>query len=162
MGQTTQNSRDIKATQEEVYSAFINPAALEIWQAPGGMTARVHQFDFKVGGGYEMSLFYPGTEKEMKGKTTGKEDRYTARFVELIPNEKIVEAIQFDTANIAYAGEMIMEVTFTPVDIGTRVTFLFKNIPDGISPADNEAGTISTLEKLSTYVEEKGKLVDNP
>jgi hypothetical protein len=28
-----------------------------------------------------------------------------------------------------------------------------KNIPQGIRPEDNEAGTISTLEKLADYVE---------
>jgi hypothetical protein len=73
MGQTTQNSRDIKATEEKIYNAFINPAELEIWQAPGDMTARVHNFDLRVGGGYQMSLFYPDNEKEMKGKTADKD-----------------------------------------------------------------------------------------
>lgn len=48
---------------------------------------------------------------------------------------------------------MIMEVTFEPEDAGTRVTILFKNIPPGIRPEDNEAGTEMTLEKLARYVE---------
>ena len=43
MEQTTQNSRDIKATPHEVYNAFIDPAVLELFQAPGDMTAKVHQ-----------------------------------------------------------------------------------------------------------------------
>ena len=46
-----------------------------------------------------------------------------------------------------------MEVTFEPTKNGTKVTFLFKNIPVGISPKENEAGTISSLEKLARYVE---------
>ena len=46
-----------------------------------------------------------------------------------------------------------MEVTFEYRDNGTKVTFLFKDIPKGIKPEDNEAGTISTLEKLAHYVE---------
>ena len=46
-----------------------------------------------------------------------------------------------------------MEVRFEPVDNGTKVTFSFKNIPPGIKPEDNEAGTISSLEKLARYVE---------
>lgn len=158
MGQTTKNSRDIKATQEEIYNAFIDPAALEFFQAPGDMTAKVHYFDLRVGGGYQMSLYYPENETKMKGKTTGKEDKFTARFVEIIPNEKIVEAIQFDTSNADFAEEMMMEVTFKPIEFGTRVTFLFKNIPDGVKPEDNEAGTISTLEKLAAYVEGSSKL----
>jgi uncharacterized protein YndB with AHSA1/START domain len=155
MTQTTQNARDIKGTPEEVYNAFINPAVLEIWQAPGEMRAKVHHFDLRVGGGYRMSLFYPANEKEMQGKTTEKEDSYTARFVELIPNQRIVEVIRFDTSNPDFAGEMIMEITLIAVDAGTRVTILFKNIPRGIKPADNETGTASALEKLAQYVEGK-------
>ena len=153
MGQTTQNSMVIKATQEDIYNAFINPAALEIWQAPGDMTAKVHKFDHRVSGGYEMSLYYPENETKVKGKTTDKEDRFTARFVELIPNQKIVEAIKFDTTNPYFAEEMIMEVTFNPVNDGTEVTYLFKNIPKGIKPEENEEGTKSSLKHLAKYVE---------
>jgi uncharacterized protein YndB with AHSA1/START domain len=154
--QTTQNFRDIKATQEEVYNAFIDPKALETWQVPGNMDAIIHHFDLRVGGGYEMSLLYPESEKEMKGKTTDREDKYRARFVELIPNEKIVQSIEFETPDPQFAGEMIMEITFAVVKGGTRVTFLFKNIPKGIKPQDNEAGAISALEKPAKYVETKG------
>jgi len=46
-----------------------------------------------------MSLFYPSSEKESRGKTTEKEDRYVARFVELEPSRKIVEAVKFDSRN---------------------------------------------------------------
>jgi len=155
MGQTTQNSLEIKATQQEIYNALINPRALEVWQAPEDMTAKVHNFDLRVGGGYQMSLFYPDSEKEMTGKTSGKEDRFTARFTELIPNKKIVQAINFDTSNPDFAGEMIMEVKLEPTDHGTKVTFLFKDIPRGIKPKDNEAGTISSLKKLAEYVREQ-------
>ena len=158
MGQTTRNSRDIKATPEEVYNAFINPSALEYFQAPGDMTAKVHHFDNRVGGGYEMSLYYPEGEMKMKGKTSDKEDKFYAKFVEIIPNKKIVEAIQFDSENADFSEQMNMEVNFEPIDNGTRVTFVFTNIPKGIKPEDNEAGTISTLEKLAKYVEERSEL----
>ena len=153
MGQTSHNSRDIKADEETIYRALINPTALEVWQAPGDMTTKIHNFDLRVGGGYQMSLFYPDSEKEMTGKTVGNEDRFTAQFLELIPNKRIVQAINFETSNPDFMGEMIMEVTLKPIDNGTKVTFTFKNIPKGIRPADNEAGTISSLEKLARYVE---------
>jgi uncharacterized protein YndB with AHSA1/START domain len=149
---TTQNSKDIKASPEVLYRALTDPAALAVWLAPGEMTGKVHHFDFRVGGGYQMSLFYPSSEKEARGKTAEKEDRFTARFVELTPPKKIVQAITFDSEDPAFAGEMIMEVTFEAKGNGTRVTFLFKNIPSGIRPEDNEAGTKLTLEKLARYV----------
>ena len=161
MRQTTQNSLNIKATPQEIYNALINPKALEVWQAPGDMTAKVHDFDLRVGGGYQMSLFYPDSEKETRGKTSSKEDRFTARFIELIPETKIVQAINFDTSNPDFAGEMTMEIKLEPIDNGTKVTFLFKDIPQGIKPGDNEAGTISSLEKLAKYVREKYSLDSN-
>jgi len=46
-----------------------------------------------------------------------------------------------------------MEVTFETKGNATKVTILFKNIPPGIRPEDNEAGTQSTLDKLARYVE---------
>ena len=149
---SSRNSRVIDASREKLYEAFTSPEALMTWQAPGAMTAKIHHFDHRVGGGYEMSLFYPDDDNDSQGKTAGKEDRYTARFVELVPARKIVQAITFDTQNPEFAGEMIMEVTFVTKGSGTEVTVLFKNIPHGISAEDNEEGTASSLEKLAAYV----------
>lgn len=150
---STRNSKIIKASQEVLYRAFTDPAALAVWLAPGEMTGKVHSFDLRVGGGYRMSLYYPSSEKASRGKTSEREDRYTARFVELTPFRRIIEAITFDSSDPAFSGEMIMDVTFEAEDGGTRVTILFKNIPSGIRPEDNEAGTRSALEKLTRYVE---------
>lgn len=150
---STRNTKFIKASPEDLYRAFTDPDALAVWLVPGDMTGKVHSFDGRVGGGYRMSLFYPSSEKTFRGKTSEREDRYTARFVELTPPRRIVEAITFDSANPAFSGEMIMEVTFEAEEGGTRVTILFRNIPPGIRPEDNEAGTRSTLKKLARYVE---------
>lgn len=59
------------------------------------------------------------------------------------------------TTKVIKAGEMIVEVTLEPEDDGTGVTYFFTNIPDGIKPEDNEAGTRLTLEKLTRYVEDR-------
>ncbi len=150
---STHNSKWIKATPEALYRAFTDPAALAVWLAPGDMTGEVHRFDDRVGGGYQMSLYYPSSENTFRGKTEDREDRYTARFVELTPPRRIVEAITFDSVDPAFWGEMIMVVTFEAEDGGTTVSILFKDIPPGIRPEDNEAGTRSTLEKLARYVE---------
>jgi len=150
---SSQTSRLIKAPRETVYRAFVEPALLERWQAPDGMTATVHAFDARAGGGYEMSLRYPDSEPGQPGKTTEREDRYTSRFVELVPPERIVEAIRFDTAEPAFMGEMIMTVTLEATPAGTEVTMRFGQIPPGIRPEDNDAGTRSSLAKLASLVE---------
>ena len=146
-------SRMIKAPREKIFQAFVDPAALEIWQAPGDMTAKVHEFDGRVGGGYQMSLFYAESVAVDLGKSGGREDRYTARFVELTPPSRIVQAINFDTTEADFAGEMMMTISLEPVDGGTEVTIAFKNLPSGISPEDNDDGTRMSLEKLAKYVE---------
>lgn len=150
---STTNSRIINAPAETLYNAATNAEALATWLAPGEMTGKVQHFDLRVGGGYEMSLFYPESEKAAKGKTNAKEDRFTARFVALTPFKRIVEAINFHSDDPGFAGEMTMEITFEPVAKGTKVTFTFTNIPPGIKPEDNEKGTELTLEKLAKYVE---------
>jgi uncharacterized protein YndB with AHSA1/START domain len=158
---STRTSRLIKASRETVYRAFTDPAALAAWLAPGEMTAQVHAFDGRVGGGYRMSLFYPAAEPDARGKTAAREDRYTARFVELTPPARLVQAIAFDTADPAFAGEMTMTVTLEEREGGTEVTIRFEGIPPGIRPEDNDAGTRSSLEKLARHVEQEDERLRN-
>jgi uncharacterized protein YndB with AHSA1/START domain len=150
---STTTSRVINASRETLYHAFTDPTGLAAWLAPGDMTGKVHEFDGRVGGGYRMSLYYPASEQELRGKTTELEDLYTARFVELTPPTRIVTAITFDSPDPAFAGEMTMTVTLQDKDGKTEVTINFDNIPPGIRPEDNDVGTRSSLAKLARYVE---------
>src|SRR5436189_5734799 len=93
---STRNSKFIKATPEALFRAFTDPAALAAWLAPGDMTGEVHRFDYRVGGGYQMSLYYPSSENTFRGKTTEREERYTARLVELTQRTRLVEAYPLD------------------------------------------------------------------
>lgn len=148
----TTNSMFIPAPPEVLYRACTDPAALAAWRAPGEMTGEVHHFDLRVGGGYRMSLYYPASETAARGKSSAREDRYTARFVALTPPHRIVEAITFDSPDPAFAGEMIMEVTLEVAADGTAVSIAFMGLPPGIRPEDNEIGTRSALEKLARYI----------
>lgn len=150
----TRTSRVIDAPREAVYRAFTDPVALVAWQVPGEMTAKVHAFDARVGGGYRMSLFYPASGQETRGKTSEREDRYTARFVDLTPPARIVQAITFDSQDPAFSGEMTLVVTLEEANGATEVTMAFENIPAGIRPEDNDAGTRSSLAKLAHHVEQ--------
>jgi uncharacterized protein YndB with AHSA1/START domain len=149
---STLNTKVIRASKEELYDAFIQPDALLKWQAPGDMKTKIHSFDLRVGGGYEMSLYYPDSVKHVKGKTKDNEDKFTVRFDELVKGEKIVQAINFDTTDPDFTGEMKMVVTFESKAEGVWVTIEFSDIPAGIKPEDNEAGTESSLEKLADFV----------
>ncbi|HLA12668.1 MAG TPA: SRPBCC domain-containing protein [Pyrinomonadaceae bacterium] len=133
----------------------MEPEALAAWLAPEGMTGVVHEFDARVGGGYSMSLYYEPTQQGYRGKTAEREDRFTARFLELTPGKRIVQAVTFDSTDPAFQGLMIMVVTFVDSGNATEVTILFENIPSGIRPEENEAGTRSSLEKLARYIEQE-------
>ena len=152
-GASTRTSRIIKARPEQLYQAFMDPAALVAWLPPAGMTGQIHAFDARVGGGYRMSLFYPPNERSFRGKTSDREDRLDVRFVELAPPRRIVEAVDFVTTDPAFLGEMTILVTFEEVPGGTEVTFLCKNLPPGLRAEDNEAGARLSLDQLARRFE---------
>ena len=149
-------SATIEATRESIYRAFTDPAALEAWQAPGEMTGTVHDFDLREGGGYDMSLYYPADDAGA-GKTSASEDRFTTRFLSLEPPARIVQAVTFDTNDPNYSGEMMMTITLAEAGAGTEVTIAYANVPPGISPKDNAAGTRDSLRKLAAYVSRAGQ-----
>src|SRR4051812_39272593 len=102
---STRTSRIIKAPPQKVYEAFMDPTQLVAWLPPGEMTGKIHAFDARVGGGYRMSLFYPSTERSLRGKTSDREDMVDVRFVDLAPPRRIVEAVSFVTSDPALFGE---------------------------------------------------------
>jgi uncharacterized protein YndB with AHSA1/START domain len=150
---STRTSRIIKARPEELYAAFMDPAALVAWLPPAEMTGQIHAFNARVGGGYRMSLFYPTSERFLRGKTSDREDRVNVRFVELVPARRIVQAVTFDTTNPAFFGEMTMVITFEQAPGGTEVTIACTNLPSGLRAEDNEAGSRLSLEQLSRRFE---------
>jgi uncharacterized protein YndB with AHSA1/START domain len=128
-GASTRTSRVIRGQPEELYDAFMDPAALVAWLPPGEMTGEIHEFDARVGGGYRMSLFYPPNEHAFRGKTSDREDRVNVQFLELARPRKIVEVVSFDTTDPGLVGEMTMTATFEKISGGTEVTLVFKNLP---------------------------------
>jgi uncharacterized protein YndB with AHSA1/START domain len=152
-GAWSRTSRFVRARPEQVYEAFINPAALIAWLPPAEMTGEIHEFDARVGGGYRMSLFYPLDERVFRGKTSNKQDMVNVRFVELAPPRRIVEAVSFVTADPAFLGEMTMIATFKEASGGTEVTLAFKDLPPGLRAQDNEAGARLSLAQLARRFE---------
>jgi len=151
-GRSTRNVAIIDATPLEVYRAFTSPHLLVQWLAPEGMTAEVHEFEAREGGLVRMSLHYDAPDVDA-GKTTASTDTYRARFLQLVPQEKIVQAIEFESDDPSYAGEMVMTVSISGMRQGTNLTIAFDNIPPGIALEDNEAGTESSLAKLARLVD---------
>lgn len=148
---STRISRHVNAPRAHVYRALLDAQAVATWMVPSGMTSHVHEFDARVGGSFRISLTYDapiGT-----GKTTAHTDTYYGHFVKLIPNEQVVEVMEFETADAAMRGQMTVTFTLTDGDGGTDVLGIHDNLPPGVSPADNETGWRMALDKLAALVE---------
>jgi uncharacterized protein YndB with AHSA1/START domain len=115
------------------------------------MTSHVHVFDAREGGSFRISLTYDAPTGT--GKTTEHTDTYHGRFVKLVPNEQVVEVMEFETADAAMRGEMTVTFTLTDADNGTDVLAVHDKLPPGLSPADNETGWRMALDKLAALVE---------
>jgi uncharacterized protein YndB with AHSA1/START domain len=148
---STRIRQHIAAPRARVYRALLDPEEVANWMVPNGMTSRVHAFDAREGGSFRISLTYD--EPTGTGKTTEHTDTYHGRFVELVPDQRVVEELEFETPNPAMQGEM--RITFTLADArgGTDLLAEHDQLPPGLSPADNEVGWRMSLGKLARLVE---------
>jgi uncharacterized protein YndB with AHSA1/START domain len=87
------------------------------------------------------------------GKTEGHTDTYHGRFVELVPDTRVVEETEFETDDPALLGTIVMTTTLSDADGGTDVLIEYDGLPDAVAPADNELGTRMALEKLARLLE---------
>lgn len=150
---TTTVRRHIRAPRSAVYAALLDPAAIAAWRVPNGMTSEVHLFEPREGGRFRVSLTYDAPTGT--GKTAPHTDTYHGRFVKLVPDELVVEAVEFETDNPALQGEMTITTTLTDTDGGTELVGLHEGLPSGVAPADNETGWRESLARLAALVEER-------
>jgi uncharacterized protein YndB with AHSA1/START domain len=150
---TDRASRVIAAPLERVYAALVDPEALEAWLPPDGMSARFERFDARPGGSYRMVLTYADASAE-PGKATADSDIVEARFVDIVPGARVVQAVDFVSDDPAYAGTMTMTWAVTAVDAGTRVDIRADDVPDGISAAEHAEGLSSSLTNLAAHLEQ--------
>jgi uncharacterized protein YndB with AHSA1/START domain len=151
MGRTDTASRVIEAPLPSVYSAMVDPNALIEWLPPQGMTGRFEHFDARAGGGYRMILTYDEAP-ESGGKTDDNSDAVEARFIEISPDDRVVQAVDFTSDDPSFAGTMTMTWAVSSVDGGTLVDIRADDVPPGISAEDHAEGMNSSLANLAAYV----------
>ena len=139
----TRITRHVNAPRAAVYRALIEPDAVK--------TSHVHAFEAREGGTFRISLTYDAPSGT--GKTTAQTDTYHGRFVKLVPDEQVVEVVEFETADPALQGEMTITITLADADGGTDVLAVHDGLPSGLSPADNETGWRLSLANLAALVE---------
>lgn len=152
MGRTDLSARVIAAPLAATYSALVDPEALVRWLPPTGMSARFERFDLRPGGSYRMVLTYADAS-DAPGKYSDDSDLVEARFVEVVPDDRVVQAVDFVSDDPDMAGTMTMTWSVEAVDGGTRVEFRADDVPPGISAADHAQGMGSSLSNLAAQLE---------
>jgi len=147
----------VRAPRAAVYRALLDAEAVRKWMVPDGMTSEVHEFEPREGGRFRVSLTYEAPTGT--GKATAQTDTYHGRFVELVPDERVVEVVEFETDDPAMQGEMTISMSLTEADgadgagAETELVAVHEGLPPGLSAEDNETGWRMSLGKLARLVE---------
>ncbi|MET3927734.1 SRPBCC family protein [Devosia sp. 2618] len=144
---TDRASRLIEASPELIYRAMVSADALIKWLPPTGMTGEMLSFDARPGGHYRMSLRYDDTA--ITGKSGDNQDIVEAQLIDLVPNQRVTQAVDFESDDPDFAGTMTMHWVLTPAVGGTVVEIIAENVPEGISAKDHADGMTASLENLA-------------
>ena len=134
--------RVLRATPERIYKAFLDADAMVKWLPPNGFTAKVHQLDAKVGGGYKMSF---------TNFTSGKSHSFGGNYQELTPHERIRYTDAFDDPNLP--GEMQTTIRLKKVSCGTEIDIVQEGVPNVIPAEACYLGWQESLILLAKLIE---------
>jgi uncharacterized protein YndB with AHSA1/START domain len=151
MTRTDRALRDIAAPPAEVFEAMVGREALLAWLPPAGMVGRFERFDLRSGGSYRLVLTYAKHSGEA-GKSGAGSDVVEARVIEVAAGVRVVQQVDFESDDPAYAGTMTMTWALTPTAAGVQVEIRADDVPVGISAADHQTGMASSLANLDAYV----------
>src|SRR4051812_39303455 len=127
---STRITEHIAAPRAVVYRALLDADVIARWRVPEGMSSEVHEFEAREGGYFRMSLTYDRGDRA--GKSSSHTDTYHGHFRELVPDERVVEEIEFETGDPSLRGAMTMTTTLTDADGGTDVTIEHDGIPAAV------------------------------
>ena len=148
---STQITVHVDAPRSAVYRALVDPAAVARWRVPDGMTSQVDEWDPREGGTFRIALTYDAPGRS--GKSMSHTDIYHGHFEKLVPDEQVVEVLEFEDPTGKFGGTMTMTTTLADADGGTDVSVVHDGIPDSVPSADNETGTRMALANLATFVQ---------
>jgi len=90
---------------------------------------------------------------ESGGKSSKDSDVVDVRFVEIVPDDRVVQAVDFESDDPSFAGTMTLTWAVTAVSAdSTRVDIRAEDVPPGISADDHVNGPRSSLANLAAYL----------
>ncbi len=152
MPRTDRASLLVHADADRVFAALTDEGALTQWLPPKNMTGRFERFDMRTGGSYRLVLTYREPSGGA-GKTSTDEDVAEVRIARLDPGERIVQEVDFESDDPAFAGTMRMEWRIEAGSEGTTVEIQATDVPDGIRADEHAEGITSSLANLAAYLQ---------
>lgn len=141
----------MRAPRATVYRLLLDADAVRRWMVPTGMTSEVHEFDAREGGAFRISLTYD--EPTDTGKTSAQTDTFHGHFTRLVPDQQVVQIVEFETDDPAVRGEQTITYTLIDAAGGTDVDAVHENLPAGVAPEGNDLGWRISLSKLAALAE---------
>lgn len=142
----------VEAAPAAVYRALVDPVALVSWLPPHGMSGQVHEFDARPGGRLRMTLTHDDPSDATPGKWSADSDVIAAEFAELVPGERVVWLVEFESQDLSFGGVMRMSWMLSVAAGGTEVTVRAEDVPPGIRQEDHDAGLKASLANLARFV----------
>lgn len=147
----TRVTQPVRAPRGRVYQALLDPEAVAAWIVPPGMRSEVHTFDAREGGSFRISLRHRSPTET--GKSHARIDTFHGRFVQLVPAERVVQVVEFETDDPALRGEMTVRYTLVEAGNTTYIAAEHENLPPGLSEEENALGWRLSLAQLAKLVE---------
>lgn len=151
MTRTDCASRTIDAPLPRVFAALIDRDDLLAWLPPAGMIGSFEHFDPRPGGSYRLVLRYDDPTGA-PGKSSAGTDVVDVRYVDIVADDRVVQAVDFVSDDPAFAGTMTMTWAVRAVDDGTMVEITAADVPDGISAEEHAEGLASSLDNLARHL----------
>jgi uncharacterized protein YndB with AHSA1/START domain len=115
------------------------------------MTATFERFDPRPGGSYRLILTYDDPT-DAPGKSSVDADIVEVRYLDIVPDTRVLQAVEFVSDDPAFAGTMTMRWEVQAIDGGTLVEITAEDVPDGISAEDHAIGLNLSLENLARHL----------
>lgn len=119
---------------------------------PDDLSVVVHEFEPVDGGSFRLELVDPA-DPGLSGRVRG-------RFVRLVPDTAVVQAIRFEAGSTAAPddapdpdGEMTVVYALKDVEGGTELVCTQHPLPIDVDPADNAEGWRRSIARLAALVE---------
>ena len=136
-------TRLFKAPRDLLFRMWSDPQHMKQWGCPTGFTVVYSTIDFRVGGTWRSCMRAPD----------GSEHRLRGQYLDIVPNERIVNTSAWLDENDNPVQESVITLTFKSIGDDTELTLHQAPFESVASRDSHRHGWIASLNNLDAYVE---------